>query len=67
MKAITAAQAKQIWESLIAEYVLNMFINLKRVKFGKEGKMKSDKYGAWVFHRYPNLMREFKKRIKGIE
>lgn len=67
MPRLTAAQAKRIWESLIADYALNTFIRLRRVKFGRGGAMKSDRYGAYAFHHFPNLIKEWKKRIKKTE
>lgn len=63
MPRLTAAQAKRIWEQLIADYALNTFIRLKRVKFGRGGKMKSDRYGAYAFHCHYPLIKEWKKRI----
>ena len=63
MPRLTAAEAKRTWEQLIADYALNTFIRLRRVKFGRGGKMKSDRYGAYAFHHFPNLIKEWKKRI----
>ena len=64
MPQLTAIEAKRIWQQLIAEYMLSTFDYLGQVKFGKGGKMKSDRYGAYAFHCHFPLVREFKKRIK---
>ena len=61
---ITTTRAKQIWDDLIAEYTLNMFGYFKKVRFNKDGKMKSNRAGAWVYFHFPNLIKEWKKRMK---
>ena len=67
MPHLTAVKAKHIWCDLIDEYALHVLRNLKRVKFGRGGKMKSDRYGAYAFHHFPNLIKEWKKRIGEME